>query len=222
MFSLYSKQNQLWADGVEFYKGKAFGRAEPHLYGIYSIKQRELKSTNGNSVQTTNTITKGNLMRIMNQKNKKKSLHIQFSQSFLTHNQFRIRLFNVENANGQTTKLRDRVQNISQKVDTMKLNDTNGTTKVVASISTRDFPHRDENKNATITTKMTAMTTAGNNVGVSTRRKVAATAADIDNNNDNFDKSAANPTQGDTLNQIKAMRRRHTRLSTNILPVSGL
>lgn len=137
---------------------------------------------------------------------------------------------NVENANGQTTKLRDRVQNISQKVDTMKLNDSNGTTKVVASI--RDYPHRDENKNTT-TMMMTTTTTAtaaaaaastlpSNSVGVSTRRKIAATAADIDNNNDNFDKSAANPTQGDTLNQIKAMRRRHTRLSTNISPVSGL
>lgn len=128
-------------------------------------------------------------------------------------------MFNVENGNGQTTKLRDRVQNISQKVDTMKLNDTNGTTKVVASISNRDFLHRDENKNTTTTTTPIAV----NSVGVSTRRKIAATAADIDNNNDNFDKSTvANPTQGDTLNQIKAMRRRHTRLSTNISPVSGL
>lgn len=102
----------------------------------------------------------------------------------------------------------------------MKLNDTNGTTKVVASISNRDFLHRDENKNTTTTTTTPI---AVSSVGVSTRRKIATTAADIDNNNDNFDKStAANPTQGDTLNQIKAMRRRHTRLSTNISPVSGL
>ncbi|XP_055318667.1 tyrosine-protein phosphatase cdc-14 isoform X2 [Sitodiplosis mosellana] len=180
---LEDKQNQLWAEGVEFYKGKPFGKAEPHIYGIYSIKQRELKSTNGNGLQinTTTTIT------------------------------------TKENANGQTTKLRDRVQNISQKVDTMKLNDSNGTTKVTA-ILTRDFPHRDENKN---TTTMMATTTVSG-VGVSTRRKVATTAADIDNNNDNFDKTAANPTQGDTLNKIKAMRRRHTRLSTNISPVAGL
>lgn len=93
----------------------------------------------------------------------------------------------------------------------MKLNDSNGTSKLV---SNRDFPHRDENKNTT---------TTSSSVGVSTRRKVAAaTAADIDNNNDNFDKNVASPTQGDTLNQIKAMRRRHTRLSTNISPVSGL
>lgn len=114
----------------------------------------------------------------------------------------------------------------------MKLNDSNGTTKVVATISNRDFPHRDENKNTTTMMTMTttvatttttpAPATTPHSVGVSTRRKVAATAADIDNNNDNFDKSAANPTQGDTLNQIKAMRRRHTRLSTNISPVSGL
>lgn len=138
-----------------------------------------------------------------------------------------------ENGNGQITKIRDRVQNISQKVDTMKLNDSNGTTKVVAAISNRvDFPHRDENKNTTTTTITTTSSSGGNgntttttttsSIGVSTRRKVAATAADIDNNNDNFDKSVANPTQGDTLNQIKAMRRRHTRLSTNISPVSGL
>lgn len=82
VFSLCSKQNQLWTEGVEFYKGKAFSKAEPHLYGIYSIKQRELKSTNGNGLQTTNTITntaKGNLMRIINPK--RKMLHIQFSFS---------------------------------------------------------------------------------------------------------------------------------------------
>lgn len=57
---LNSKQNQLWAEGAEFYKGKPFGKAEPHEYGIYSIKQRELKSTNGNGLQTSTTITKGN------------------------------------------------------------------------------------------------------------------------------------------------------------------
>lgn len=118
----------------------------------------------------------------------------------------------LENANSQIAKIRDRVQNISQKVDTMKLNDSHGTAKSVATLSNREFLHRDENKNATTLS----------NVGTSTRRKVAPTAADIDNNNDNSDKSATNPTQGDTLNQIKAMRRRHTRLSTNISPVSGL
>lgn len=119
----------------------------------------------------------------------------------------------LENANSQIAKIRDRVQNISQKVDTMKLNDSHGTAKSVATLSNREFLHSDENKNAT---------TLSNMVGTSTRRKVAPTAADIDNNNDNSDKSATNPTQGDTLNQIKAMRRRHTRLSTNISPVSGL
>lgn len=125
-----------------------------------------------------------------------------------------------ENTNGQTTKLRDRVQNISQKVDTMKLNDSNGTTKVVATISNREFLHRDENKN---TTTLTAAMTTPHSVGVATRRKLAAaTTADIDNNNDHFDKTAVSPTQGDTLNQIKAMRRRHTRLTSNISPVSGL
>lgn len=97
----------------------------------------------------------------------------------------------------------------------MKLNDTNGTTRVVATMTNRDFLHRDENKNTTTTT-------SSGSIGVTTRRKVAATAADIDNNNGNFDKTTVSPTQGDTLNQIKAMRRRHTRLSTNISPVSAL
>lgn len=115
----------------------------------------------------------------------------------------------TENANGQT-KLRDRVQNISQKVDTMKLNDSLGTTKSVPTISNFDFLHRDENRN----------TTTASNAGVSTRRVAAPIVVDIDNNNDNFDKNTTTPTQGDTLNQIKAMRRRHTRLST-ISPVSG-
>lgn len=122
-------------------------------------------------------------------------------------------LCHTENANSQTAKLRDRVQNISQKVDTMKLNDSHGTAKAVPALSNREFVQRDENKNTT------TLSAVG---GISTRRKVTPTAADIDNNNGNGDKSTTNPTQGDTLNQIKAMRRRHTRLSTNISPVSGL
>lgn len=95
----------------------------------------------------------------------------------------------------------------------MKLNDSHGTTKslpVSVSITNREFLHRDENKNTTTLP-------CSLSVGVTTRRKVTPTAADIDNNNDNFDK---NPTQGDTLNQIKAMRRRHTRMATNVSPVS--
>lgn len=166
-FDFYSKQNQLWMEGVEFYKGCPYNKAPPYEYGIYSIKQREMfKSTNGNGVQ-----------------------------------------------------------NISQKVDTMKLNDSHATAAVAAaktlpvsvSITNREFLHRDENKNTT--TLPCSLT-----VGVSTRRKVIApaTAADIDNNNDHFDKNAtvASPTQGDTLNQIKAMRRRHTRMAANLSPVS--
>lgn len=117
-----------------------------------------------------------------------------------------------ENSSGQTLKLRDRVQNISQKVDTMKLNDTNGSTKPVS-----NFSHRDENKN-----NIAIGGTTSGTVGVCTRRKMAAAAADIDNNNDNFDKTSINPTQGDTLNKIKAMRRRHTRMSTNISTVPGM
>lgn len=99
----------------------------------------------------------------------------------------------------------------------MKLNDSHAATKtlpVSVSITNREFLHRDENKNNT-TTLPCSLT-----VGVSTRRKITPTAADIDNNNDNFDKNVANPTQGDTLNQIKAMRRRHTRMAANMSPVS--
>lgn len=99
----------------------------------------------------------------------------------------------------------------------MKLNDSHGTTKtlpVSVSITNREFLHRDENKNAT--TLPCSLT-----VGVTTRRKITPTAADIDNNNDNFDKHVTNPTtQGDTLNQIKAMRRRHTRMAANMSSVS--
>lgn len=97
----------------------------------------------------------------------------------------------------------------------MKLNDSNGTTKTpTATLPNRDFLHRDENKNTTATSA---------SIGVCTRRKIAAAqaaAADVDNNNDNFDKT--NPTQGDTLNQIKAMRRRHSRMPTNITSVPTL
>lgn len=185
------------------YKGKPFAKAEPYQYGIYSIKQRELhKTSNGNG---------GKFLLIFIWKK---------SSAIMNHTFY----LSIENTNGQTqtTKLRDRVQNISQKVDTMKLNDSNGTTKTVATISHREFLHRDENKNTTPTAAASATAITVNSVGVSTRRKLAATAADIDNNNDNFDKTVTNPTQGDTLNQIKAMRRRHTRLSCNITPVSGL
>lgn len=49
---VYSKQNQLWMEGVEFYKGCPYNKAAPYEYGIYSIKQREMfKSMNGNGVQ---------------------------------------------------------------------------------------------------------------------------------------------------------------------------
>lgn len=49
-----SKQNQLWLEGAELYKGKPFAKAEPYQYGIYSIKQRELlKTANGNGIQNT-------------------------------------------------------------------------------------------------------------------------------------------------------------------------
>lgn len=95
----------------------------------------------------------------------------------------------------------------------MKLNDTNCSTKTVSNLSNYDFSQRDDNKNNT-----PIPTTATTTAGVCTRRRVAAAAADIDNNNHKYllDKSTVNQTQGDTLNQIKAMRRLHTRMSSNI------
>lgn len=108
-------------------------------------------------------------------------------------------IHNAVNAIAQSCKLRDRVQNISQKVDTMKLNDSNGTAKLTATIPAAVYTHRDENS-----------------FGMCTRRRVilaaqaAAAAADADNNNE----VVVSPTQGDTLNQIKAMRRRNMRIPT--------
>lgn len=53
-YNLCSKQNQLWMEGTEFYKGKPSHKPEHHQYGIYSIKQREVsKSSNGNSLQNS-------------------------------------------------------------------------------------------------------------------------------------------------------------------------
>lgn len=199
-----SKQNQLWMEGAEFYKGCPYNRAPPYQYGIYSIKQREMfKSSNGNGVQN---VPKGKhtISKTTNEMNHEFNVHLNFT----------------ENTNIQIAKLKDRVQNISQKVDTMKLNDSHAaatkTLPVSVSITNREFLHRDENKNTTSTLPCSLT------VGVSTRRKVIApTPADIDNNNDNFDKNVTNPTtQGDTLNQIKAMRRRHTRMAANMSPVS--
>lgn len=206
---LCSKQNQLWMEGAELYKGHPYNKAPPYEYGIYSIKQRELRSSNGNSLQN---VSKGKNLQPNSFR-----IHILIITKINRNTQY-LNLYVcgfLENANSQTAKLRDRVQNISQKVDTMKLNDSHGTAKSVpATISNREFVHRDENKNTT------TLSSVG---GISTRRKVTPTAADIDNNNDNHaDKSATNPTQGDTLNQIKAMRRRHTRLATNVSPVTGL
>lgn len=37
-----SKQNQLWNEGAAFYRGKSNNKTDPHTFGIYSIKQREI------------------------------------------------------------------------------------------------------------------------------------------------------------------------------------
>lgn len=178
-------------EGVEYYKGRAHSTAKCHEYGIYSIKQRELsKLPNGNSLQST---PRGLIeLKLFEYLEKIIILILNFPLA--------------ENTNGnQTTKLRDRVQNISQKVDNIKLNDSNGTSRTLPMVTHRDH---DENKNKTAT------------LGVCTRRKLAA---DIDNNNEtSYDKASGSQTQGDTLNQIKAMRRRHTRMATNVSAVSGM
>lgn len=208
-----SKQNQLWMEGIEFYKGCPYNKAPPYEYGIYSIKQREMfKSTNGNGVQN---VPKGKhtIVALFSQWVKYNAMPIKTDEHNLNF---------TENTNIQIAKLKDRVQNISQKVDTMKLNDSHAaatkTLPVSVSITNREFLHRDENKNTAAAATLPCSLT----VGVSTRRKVIApTPADIDNNNDHFDKNVTNPTtQGDKLNQIKAMRRRHTRMAANMSPVS--
>lgn len=49
----YSKQNQLWIEGDEYYKENG-QRPEHHEYGIYSTKRREnAKSLNCISLQST-------------------------------------------------------------------------------------------------------------------------------------------------------------------------
>lgn len=100
----------------------------------------------------------------------------------------------------------------------MKLNDSNGTTKLTDTMKLK--AHRDEIRNST----------AMASVGICTRRRIAAAAAaaaaavaDADNNNDDcYSKNVVSPTQGDTLNQIKALRRRTMRIPTNITPASSV
>lgn len=38
----FSKQSQLWNEGAAFYRGKSNNKTDPHTFGIYSIKQREI------------------------------------------------------------------------------------------------------------------------------------------------------------------------------------
>lgn len=184
--NIYRKQNQLWMEGAEFYRGKINNKAERNNYGIYSIKKREvtksLSTTTSKSAFTTGT----------------NNLCGTSYGEILTNNSC-----------GQTLKLKDRVRNISQKVDTMKLNDSTPT-----SSTNRDYVQRDENKN----------TTSGTLTVCSNRKLIDD---NVSNSNDNTIHLCNNvektgQTQGDTLNQIKAMRRRHSRLATNETPATTL
>lgn len=191
-------------EGLEFYKGSPTNKAVPSEFGIYSIKQRELNKTAQANLlaSTTTTMTTAAAAK---------------SPSGTTAYDDII----MENTNSvQTLKLKDRVRNISQKVDSIKLNDGK-----VASNANRKCLQRDENKNTTLTALPTSTTTttigkklmypsiANNNNNINNNNN-----DEVDSNqmcNNKLEKSGGQ-TQGDTLNQIKAMRRqRQSRLTAN-------
>lgn len=195
--SLRRKQNQLWLDGLEYYRGTGSNKAPPCPYGIYSIRQRDLHKTAAvPAIKTVST-----------------------SQSYDE--------INDNETNSKSMKLKERVRKISQKVDSIKLNDSKST-----AIGGRNQPQRDENKNTVkpVTIKSSTITTSKVIYpSISLNIDNNQNASNDNNNNHNnlnnnnkhemciskLGKNCA-PTQGDTLNQIKAMRRqRQSRLSTN-------
>lgn len=189
-------------EGLDFYKGAPSNKAAPSEFGIYSIKQRELAKTSQASLLASTTTT-------------------ATTATMTTKNPISTTAYDdiiMENTNSvQTLKLKDRVRNISQKVDSIKLNDSK-----MASNATRRCLLRDENKNTTLTALPTSTTTT------TVIGKKLTYPSIANNNNNNIDEVDSNQmcnnkleksggqTQGDTLNQIKAMRRqRQSRLTTN-------
>lgn len=201
--NLFRKQNQLWQDGLEYYKRTGSNKAPPCEYGIYSIKQRELNKSSTINVKTVSNATQ-------------------------TYDEV-----NDNETNIKSMKLKERVRKISQKVDSIKLNDNNKTTPSTITATTmatrnRNQCQRDENKNTVkpVTIKSSTITTS----------KVIYPSTSLTNDNNNNQNNIINndkndvlmrkleknsgQTQGDTLNQIKAMRRqRQTRLSQNVYSI---
>lgn len=156
---------------MEYYKERPTNKAEYHKFGIYSIKQRDREKSISTVSRNTNlqlTITNNNCAAT------------DFSYGTLNDNSF-----------GKAIKIKDRVQNISQKVDTMKINDTTDAGPFA----------KDENDESSREEKKT-----GNRKKSTNHQYV-----DIDDSNKMCNEDKVK-TQGDTLNEIKAMRRRHPRL----------
>lgn len=154
----YRKQEQLWADGLEFYKdkGTVLKKAKPHEFGIYSLKQREIERYNVELAALT------------------KCRPIENTTATTTSNNLPI-----------MAKIKDRVRNISNKVDSMNINDHNlNTNQLVA-----QHDEEDKNKNKP----------AG---------RVEMLELDAADGDDDMYCEKNDQTQGDTLNQIKALRRK--------------
>lgn len=158
---------------MDYYKEKPTNKAEHHKFGIYSIKQREREKSLSTAAKAANlqlTITNNNCAAS--------------DISFGTLN---------DNSFGTATKIKDRVRNISQKVDTMKIND-NTDAGPFARVES-DGLHRDEKKKST-----------------ANRKKTLNHQYDDTDDSNKLCNEEKTKTQGDTLNEIKAMRRRHPRL----------
>lgn len=150
---------------MEYYKNKPF--VSCHEFGVYSFKRRELAkaATSEYSVHGTKGVD--------------------------THS---AGLSEGVAKNIQPSKLKDRVQNISHKVDTMNINDNGNCNSVNR--------HSVDSLNNTVLddTKYKCKNP------VSTQQKQLEVDCE-----DGLPYGEKDQTQGDTLNQIKAMRRRHSR-----------
>lgn len=217
---LRSKQAWLWAEGDAHRKKCAIVALPKHKFGIYSIRQREeserLTCRQPSSVSTSSTTT---------------AVTTAQAASAMLRDDIDSRATAVSvGTERHRPILRDRVQKISQKVVTMTLSDGTTTTTTTTTVSTGaaaaaalkmatsdsdivivdDNSDRDENKNrCTIDVRPVAHQQQHHHhhhsQTVQQQQQPYGVVTTV----------ASNPTQGDTLNQIKAMRRRHSR-SVNI------
>lgn len=125
---------------------------------------------------------------------------------------------------------KDRVRKISQKVDTMKLNDDSNEDnelfrRTPIQIRTSSNGQSADNKfyaidsaNNTTNTSTTNSLKTPNTISSSAKATATASAKEITSfqiDSQQVDNLDGNQTQGDKLNQIKALRRRHSR-SVNV------